>query len=52
MGTGVVFSNTTTMKTSCHPVQAIAEATVIDVPLNEATKEPMEIYVAKDHGRL
>ena len=36
----------------CPPVQATSKATAIEVPLNEATKEPMEIAAAKDHGRL
>ena len=33
-------------------VQATAEATAIEVPLNKAAKEPMEITVVEDHGRL
>ena len=36
----------------CPLVQPAAEATKIKVPLNEATKEPVEIVIAKDHGRL
>ena len=34
------------------PVQAIAEAIATKVPLNEVVKEPVEIVVAEDYGRL
>ena len=34
------------------PVQAASKATAIEVPLNEAAKEPMEIAATKDHDRL
>ena len=37
------------MNPGCPPIQPIAKATTIEVPLNEVA---MEIVVAKDHGRL
>ena len=36
----------------CLPVQAAAKATVTEVPLSKATKEPGEIVVVEDHGIL
>ena len=36
----------------CSPVQVVAEATAIEVPLNEVTKERVEIDAAEDHGKL
>ena len=36
----------------CPHVQAASETNTTKVPLNEATKEPVEIATAEDHGRL
>ena len=34
------------------PIQGDVEVTATEVPLNEAAKEPVEIVVAENHGRL
>ena len=36
----------------CPPIQAAAEAIMTEVSPNEATKEPVEIVAAEDHGIL
>ena len=36
----------------CPLVEAAAEVIAIEVPLNEAAKEPEEISAVEDHGRL
>ena len=36
----------------CPLVQAASKATTIEVPLNKASKDRVEIAAAKDHGRL
>ena len=36
----------------CPPVQVVVKATATEVPLNEAAKEPVEISVVEDHGKL
>ena len=40
------------MNLGCSLVQASAEATTTEVPLNDAAKGAMEIAIAKDHGIL
>ena len=40
------------MNLGCSLVQASAEATTTEVPLNDAAKVLMEIAIAKDHGIL
>ena len=36
----------------CPPIEAAAKAIATEVPLNEATKEPEEIFAVEDHDRL
>ena len=36
----------------CPLVQEAVEATAIEVPLNEAAKDPVEIAAVEDHVRL
>ena len=40
------------VNSGCPLVQAVAVATTTEVPLNEATKEPVEIAAVEDHGKL